>query len=167
MPTTMPVGLAGDEDLGVQDDEIALVLERLDFDGAAVRELLTELPEELLADELRADEALRHVGQVVFREEPGAFGEVRGHELAQLGKRCFRKVSFETAYTSNIGSEAGTTNLFPYFIYQLAKLEHIREACKGTGIHSYHRIAHQVVGNTRQLHNDDTQIVDPLRRFNA
>src|SRR5690606_39810276 len=63
--------------------------------------------------------------------------------------------------------KARSADLFIYLIYQLSPLEHISKCCKGTGICRYYGVTDQVVGNTCQLHDDDTHIVYPLRCFDT
>jgi Tfp pilus assembly PilM family ATPase len=69
------VGVAVDDDRGVDAAQAGLGLELLDLDGHAVGELLAELAEQLLAQELGRQEALAAVGDVVGVEDGLAFGQ--------------------------------------------------------------------------------------------
>ena len=66
--------VAVDENRGADRADVALVPELVDRDRRLVRHLLAEQPEDLLADELRREEALVAVGDLVGTVEGGDSG---------------------------------------------------------------------------------------------
>src|ERR1051326_7638389 len=76
---------------------------------------------------------------------------------------CFRgKVALHPTDTTDVGGESCSADLLEYFVNQLAPLEHVQKPGHGTGIHRDHRIAYDVIGNARQLHDDHAQVLGPL-----
>ena len=102
---------------------------------------------------------------------------LRGEEVLELFQyvRIFRQeffdllesygaeVPFETAHAADIGSEAGAADLFIDLVHQLTVLHYVQEACERAAVHPDHRVADQVVCDTRQLHDDHAQILHALR----
>ena len=76
------VGLLRDVDRHGDAHELRVLVERLDRDRDAVRDLLARAAEDLLAHELADEEAHRPVAELLGVEERLALGE----ELADLGE---------------------------------------------------------------------------------
>ena len=73
-----------------------------------------------------------------------------------------RKIALHAPDSANIGGETGAANFLKQIINTLTLLKHIGEARKRTRIYANYCIAHQMVGNTRQLHDYDAHV---LRSF--
>ena len=76
------VGFARDDDADLDPRDLRALVEALDDDGHAVRDLLARVPEDLLADELRHEEARGLIGERLFVVHLRLDGQER-QELAE------------------------------------------------------------------------------------
>src|SRR5690606_33123472 len=88
-------------------------------------------------------------------------------ELVKFRPGGVIEIAFKPADAPDVGCQSSTADFFVYLIDQLAILEHINKAGQCTCIDADHGVADNVVGNARQFHDDDAEIIHALGNFSA
>jgi hypothetical protein len=75
------------------------------------------------------------------------------------------EITLKAADSAHIGRQPAPANLLIDLIDQLPVLHHIQKPRERPRIHPDNGITDEVIADPRQLHDDDAQVVDTLRRL--